>query len=105
LVLSLLCNATSPTASSTLSLHDALPISSIAAFIFGVVLALFRVSPVRSLSWLSAAFINVVRNTPLTVLVVMSVLVLWGQLQINMHSNFEMNFFILATIALSVYHA
>ncbi|HIW45548.1 MAG TPA: ABC transporter permease subunit [Candidatus Yaniella excrementigallinarum] len=79
--------------------------ASIAAFIFGVVLALFRVSPVRSLSWLSAAFINVVRNTPLTVLVVMSVLVLWGQLQINMHSNFEMNFFILATIALSVYHA
>ena len=71
----------------------------------GVILALFRISPVRSMSWLSAAFINVVRNTPLTVLIVMAVLVFWGQLQINMHSNFDTNFFILATIALSIYHA
>lgn len=79
--------------------------SSIAAFTLGVILALFRISPVRSLSWLSAAFINLVRNIPLTVLIVMSVLVFWGQLQINLHSNFDTNFFLLATIALSIYHA
>lgn len=79
--------------------------ASISAFTLGVILALFRISPVRSMSWLSAAFINLVRNTPLTVLVVMAVLVFWGQLQISMHSNFDTNFFILATIALSVYHA
>lgn len=79
--------------------------ASISAFSLGVILALFRISPVRSMSWLSAAFINVVRNTPLTVLIVMAVLVFWGQLQINMHSNFDTNFFILATIALSIYHA
>ena len=79
--------------------------ASISAFTLGVILALFRISPVRSMSWLSAAFINVVRNTPLTVLIVMAVLVFWGQLQINMHSNFDTNFFILATIALSIYHA
>lgn len=79
--------------------------SSIAAFTVGVTLALFRISPVRSLSWLSAAFINLVRNIPLTVLIVMSVLVFWGQLQINLHSNFDTNFFLLATIALSIYHA
>src|SRR5699024_2967816 len=78
--------------------------ASIAAFIFGVVLALFRVSPVRSLSWLRAALINVVRNTPVTVLVVMAVLVLCGQRQVNMPSNLDMNFFILASIALAVYH-
>jgi len=79
--------------------------SSIAAFTLGVILALFRISPVRSLSWLSATIINIVRNTPLTVLVVMAVLVFWGQLQISMHSDFDTNFFILATIALSIYHA
>lgn len=79
--------------------------SSIAAFTLGVILALFRISPVRSMSWLSAAFINLVRNTPLTVLMVMGVLVFWGQLQINMHPDFDTNFFVLATIALSVYHA
>ena len=79
--------------------------ASISAFTLGVILALFRISPVRSMSWLSAAFINLVRNTPLTVLVVMAVLVFWGQLQISMHSNFDTNFFILATIALSIYHA
>jgi len=79
--------------------------SSLAAFTLGVILALFRISPVRSMSWLAAAFINLVRNIPLTVLVVMAVLVFWGQLHISMHSNFDTNFFILATIALSVYHA
>src|SRR5699024_629383 len=79
--------------------------ASIAAFIFGVVLALFRFSAFRSLCCLSAAFITVVGSTPLTVLVLMSVLVLWGQLKINMPSNFAMNFFILAPLALSVYHA
>src|SRR5690625_6868756 len=79
--------------------------SSIAAFTLGVILALFRISPERSLSWLSATIINIVRNTPLTVLVVMAVLVFWGQLQLSMHSDFDTNFFILATIALSVYHA
>lgn len=79
--------------------------ATLASFTLGVILALSRISPVRSMSWLSAAFINVVRNTPLTVLVVMAVLVFWGQLQINMHSNFDTNFFLLATIALSIYHA
>src|SRR5690625_3384497 len=79
--------------------------ASISAFTLGVILALFRISPVRSMSWLSAAFINLVRNIPLTVLVVMAVLVFWGQLQISMHSDFNTNFFILATIALSIYHA
>ncbi|HEY4557005.1 MAG TPA: ABC transporter permease subunit [Enteractinococcus sp.] len=79
--------------------------SSISAFTLGVILALFRISPVRSLSWLSAAFINLVRNIPLTVLVVMAVLVFWGQLQISLHSDFNTNFFLLATIALSIYHA
>src|SRR5690625_2595460 len=63
--------------------------SSISAFTLGVILALFRISPVRSLSWLSAAFINLVRNIPLTVLVVMAVLVFWGQLQISLHRSEE----------------
>src|SRR5690625_7968575 len=79
--------------------------SSIAAFTLGVILALFRISPVRSLSWLSATIINIVRNTPLTVLVVMAVLDFWVQLQIRMHSVFDTHYFILATIALSIYHA
>src|SRR5690625_642164 len=79
--------------------------SSISAFTLGVILALFRISPVRSLSWLSAAFINLVRNIPLTVLVVMAALVFWGQLQISLHSDVHTNFCLLATIALSMYHA
>lgn len=79
--------------------------SSIAAFTLGVILAMFRISPVRSLGWFSATVINLVRNTPLTVLVVMAVLVFWGQLHITMHADFETNFFLLATIALSIYHA
>lgn len=79
--------------------------SALFAFTLGVILALFRISPVRSMSWLSATFINLVRNVPLTVLVVMGVLVFWGQLHITLHPDFGTNFFMLATIALSIYHA
>ena len=67
--------------------------SALFAFTLGVILALFRISPVRSMSWLSATFINLVRNVPLTVLVVMGVLVFWGQLHMTLHSDFDTNFF------------
>src|SRR5690625_4594142 len=79
--------------------------SSISAFTLRVICTLFRISPVLSRSWLRAACINLVRIIPLTVLVVMAVLVFWRQLQIRLHSDFNTNFFLLATIALSIYHA
>lgn len=79
--------------------------SAIAAFILGVILALFRISPVPSLQWIGAAYVNVVRNTPLTAIMVIGILVVWGQLSIQFSSDFNLNFFILATISLTIYHA
>lgn len=79
--------------------------SCIAAFILGFVLALFRISPVPSLQWVGTAYVNTVRNTPLTVIMVMGTLVIWGQLNVTFSSDFETNFFILAVWGLSLYHA
>ncbi|HJV09762.1 MAG TPA: amino acid ABC transporter permease, partial [Acidimicrobiales bacterium] len=43
-------------------------LSFILAFIVGIVLAGFRVSPVPPLRWVGAAYVELVRNTPLLVL-------------------------------------
>lgn len=79
--------------------------AGISAFLLGVVLALFRISPVPSLQWVGTAYVNTVRNTPLTVIMVMGILVVWGQLNIIFSGSFDRNFFILAVICLAVYHA
>lgn len=78
--------------------------SCLAAFALGVVFALFRISPVPSLQWMGAAYVNVVRNTPLTVILVMGALVVWGQLNVTFSSDFNTNFFILAVCGLAIYH-
>ncbi|TPJ28686.1 ABC transporter permease subunit, partial [Mesorhizobium sp. B2-6-6] len=75
------------------------------SFDLGVVLALFRISPVPSLRALGAGYVNVVRNTPLTIIMLLGVLAVWGQLKISFSSDFTLNFFIYAVIALSLYHA
>jgi glutamate transport system permease protein len=43
--------------------------SAIGALILGTVLAAFRLSPVPMLNWIGTAYINVVRNTPLTLII------------------------------------
>lgn len=79
--------------------------AGVASFIFGVILALFRISPVPSLQGIGSAYVNVVLNTPLTVIIVMGALILWGQLDLSFSSDFNTNFFIIAIIGLSVYHS
>jgi glutamate transport system permease protein len=79
--------------------------AAIFSFIIGTVLALMRISPVPSLRLGGAAYVNVVRNTPLTILMVFAVLVAWPLLGIQFSENFNTNFFWLAVLALSIYHA
>lgn len=43
--------------------------SAVGALILGTVLAAMRLSPVPVLSWLGTAYVNVVRNTPLTLII------------------------------------
>ena len=48
--------------------------SAIGSLLIGTVIAIFRVSPVPVLRLIGTAYVNLVRNTPLTVLMVMSTL-------------------------------
>ncbi len=79
--------------------------AGVGSLIIGAVLALMRISPIRSLQWAGATYVTLVRNTPLTILVVFAVLVLWPQLGVQFSPDFPTNFFWLATLALTVYHA
>lgn len=71
----------------------------------GTVLAVMRISPLPSLRWAGTTYVNVFRNTPLTIIIVFCVLGLWSQLGVTLSSNFNENFFRLAVLGLSVYHA
>jgi glutamate transport system permease protein len=71
----------------------------------GSVLALFRISPIGSLRWAGTAYVTVFRNMPLTVIMVFMVLGAWTQLKFTLSQDFDDNFFWLAVVGLSVYHA
>ena len=43
--------------------------SAVGALLIGTVLAAMRLSPVPVLGWLGAAYVNVIRNTPLTLII------------------------------------
>lgn len=80
------------------------------ALIIGTFVAILRVSPVGILNFLGTAYVNIFRNTPLTLIVVACSLVLWGQLGIEPASRDSATFiadlnFRLGVIGLSVYHA
>jgi glutamate transport system permease protein len=79
--------------------------AAIFSLILGTILALMRISPIASLRWAGTAYVNILRNTPLTVIMTFMFLAVWTQLQISLSDNFESNFFRFAVIALTVYHA
>jgi len=79
--------------------------AAVGSFLLGTVLAVFRISPVGSLRAIGTSYVNIVRNTPLTIIMVLGVLAVWGQLKITFSPDFNLNFFIYAVIALSIYHA
>lgn len=79
--------------------------AAIGSMLLGTVLALMRVSPITSMRWLGAAYVNIIRNTPLTIILVFLVLGVWSQLQLNLSPDFNTNFFRYAVIGLAIYHA
>lgn len=79
--------------------------STLLAFVLGTVLALMRISPVASLSLAGTAYVNLIRNTPLTIIMVFASLALWPIIGVQFSETFSINFFWLAVLALSVYHA
>ena len=79
--------------------------AAIGSFVLGSLLALMRISPVPSLRWAGTAYVHLVRNTPLTILMTLAILGVWTQFQLSLATSFEWNFFIYAVIVLAIYHA
>lgn len=84
--------------------------SAFYSLILGTVLAVMRVSPVRIFQFFGSSYVTLVRNTPLTLIVVFSSLALYGQLGITLADRESATFLVdnnirLAILGLSVYHA
>lgn len=79
--------------------------AAIWSLLLGTLLALFRISPIASLQWFGASYVNIFRNTPLTIILAFGVLALFGQLFVSLAEDFDLNFFRLAVLGLSLYHA
>ena len=73
-------------------------ISVVGALVLGTVIAAMRVSPVPPLRWAGATYVQLVRNTPLTV---MFFLVVFGLPEVDI----KLSFFVSAVLALSLYTA
>lgn len=84
--------------------------SGILALILGTFVAILRLSPVKVLNSVGTAYVTLLRNTPLTLIIVFTSLGLWGQLGIEPATRGTENFiptlnFRLAILGLAVYHA
>ncbi|WP_165066969.1 amino acid ABC transporter permease [Marisediminicola senii] len=71
-------------------------IAGLGAFVLGVIVATLRISPIASFRTIATIYTEVVRNTPLT-------LVLFGCAFILPYLDVRLDFFVLAAIGLTVY--
>ena len=79
--------------------------SAAIALVLGIILAGMRVSPVPVLRWFGAAWVNIFRNTPLTLIIFFCYFGLYTALGLSLSDDIELNNFWLGVIGLSVYTA
>jgi glutamate transport system permease protein len=80
-------------------------LGTIGSMVLGTIVAVLRLSPVRLFQWLGTWYVNTFRNTPLTLLMVFSVLGMTYILGLNLDpANIKGNAFRWAVVMLSVYH-
>ncbi|KNX37417.1 amino acid ABC transporter permease [Luteipulveratus halotolerans] len=80
-------------------------LSAVFSLLIGTVVAIMRVSPVPVLRFLGTSYVNIFRNTPLTLIVFFSLLGLWQTLGVELSSQLPVNAFRFAVVGLSIYHA
>lgn len=85
-------------------------LSAVGALILGTLLAAMRLSPVPMLTWIGTTYVNVIRNTPLTLILLFCSFGLSQTLQItlvdrNSPTSIEDSNFRLAVLGLSLYTA
>src|SRR3954470_5104136 len=79
--------------------------SSVLALVIGVVLAAMRVSPVPVLRGFGAGWVNIFRNTPLTLIIFFCYFGLFATLGVKFSDDIDTNNFWLGVTGLSVYTA
>lgn len=79
--------------------------SALGALVIGTVVAVLRISPVPILQLIGTGYVNTFRNTPLTLLMVFSILGLTYVLGLQLSGDIRTNIFLWAIVVLSVYHA
>lgn len=79
--------------------------SAVLALLLGVLLAAMRVSPVPVLRGIGAAWVNIFRNTPLTLVVLFCYFGLYSTLGLNLADSLELNNYWLGVVGLSAYTA
>ncbi len=79
--------------------------SAIGSLVIGTVVAVLRVSPVGLFQKVGAFYVNTLRNTPLTLIIIASNIVMAVNLGFNFTEDIARNNIIWAIIGLSVYHA
>ncbi len=80
-------------------------LSAVGALVIGTIMAVLRVSPVSVLRGIGTSYVNVFRNTPLTLLMLFSVLGMSFILGLSVSDDLNRNAYWWAIIMLSVYHA
>ncbi|WP_089153782.1 amino acid ABC transporter permease [Micromonospora sp. NBS 11-29] len=79
--------------------------SAVLALVLGVLLAAFRVSPVPVLRGFGAAWVNIFRNTPLTLIIFFCYFGLFTTLGLTLSDDLDQNNYWLGVVGLSVYTA
>ena len=83
---------------------------AVGSLVLGTIIAILRMSPVPMLRFLGTASVNIFRNTPLTLIILSTNLVLWAKLGVKLADDkspdyFATNNFRLAVLGLVIYHA
>jgi glutamate transport system permease protein len=79
--------------------------AAIGSLVLGTIVAILRISPVGLLQKVGAFYVNTVRNTPLTLIIIACNIIMIVNLGFNLSDDLVRNNIIWAIIGLSVYHA
>ncbi|RGC70129.1 putative glutamine ABC transporter permease protein GlnM [Micromonospora sp. MW-13] len=79
--------------------------AAVLALLLGVLLAAFRVSPVPVLRGFGTAWVNIFRNTPLTLIIFFCYFGLFSTLGLSLADDLDLNNYWLGVVGLSVYTA
>ena len=74
------------------------------ALVLGTIAAVMRVSPVAVMRFIGTSYVNIFRNTPLTLLMVMSVLGITYILGVSLSQDITKNAIRWAIVVIAVYH-